>query len=298
MLVRRFAARSVSSRWISPMTTCTPSRRANATPAACGSRSMATTLTPRSCSWPTTRMPTRPSPTTITWPLGDGRFSRSEPVSRAPTIRAVTNGTNTIPSKVRMNCATFSGPPRAGSVTAAPAASSMVRYSAFGQAYPAAVASSTNPATAAANRAANPRPSRCQTSPRSICRAVRTGSRRRASGLRGVPSAMASTRSAFCSSGGSSRGSVEPLEAASPHSTWPGSASSRRATYRVRPDTRTWLGAGSPKAAAVKEGADIAVPTRTAQSGKNARTWSPRPGLNTARTSRISGFSSRARSAA
>jgi hypothetical protein len=40
------------------------------------------------------------------------------------------------------------------------------------------------------------------------------------------------------------------------------------------------------------------VPTSTAQSGKNARTWSPRPGLNTASTSRMSGFSSRARSAA
>ena len=72
-------------------------------------------------------MPTRPSPTTITCPLAEGRFSRIEPVSRAPTTRAVTNGTNTMPSNVSMVCATFSGPPSAGLVRAAPAASSIVR---------------------------------------------------------------------------------------------------------------------------------------------------------------------------
>ena len=138
----------------------------------------------------------------------------------------------------------------------------------------------------------------CHRSPRTVPAVACSALRRRVSGSRGVPSATASTRSAFCSSRGSSRGALEALEAASPQSTWFGSASSRRATYRVRPDTRTWLGAGSPKAAAANDGADIAVPTSTAQSGKYARTWSPRPGLKTPSTSRMSGFSSRARNAA
>jgi hypothetical protein len=133
MLDSRLAARSVSSRWISPMTTGTPRRRANATPGPLGSRSMATTGTPRSCSWATTSVPTLPSPTTITWPLVAGGRARIEPVSRAPTTSAVTNGTNTRPSKVSRICATFSAPPAAGLVSAAPAASSMVRYSAVVQ---------------------------------------------------------------------------------------------------------------------------------------------------------------------
>ena len=40
----------------------------------------------------------------------------------------------------------------------------------------------------------------------------------------------------------------------------------RRATYRVRPATLTWLGAGSPSAAATKDGAAIDEPDSTAQS--------------------------------
>ena len=73
---------------------------------------------------------------------------------------------------------------------------------------------------------------------------------------------------------------------------------SRRATYRVRPDTRTWLGAGSPSAAATNDGAAMAEPDSTAQSLKKVRIRSPRLVLKMATTSRRSGLSSWARRAA
>ena len=62
--------------------------------------------------------------------------------------------------------------------------------------------------------------------------------------------------------------------------------------------TRTWLGAGSPSAAATNDGADIAVPDSTVQSGNSILMWSPSRRLKMASTSRRSGFSSCARSPA
>jgi hypothetical protein len=82
---------------------------------------------------------------------------------------------------------------------------------------------------------------------------------------------------------------------ARPQITAPGATSSGRATYSVRRCTRTWLGAGSPSAAATNDGADMAVPDSTVQSGKNVRMCSPSRPLNTASTSRIPGLSSCAR---
>ena len=71
-----------------------------------------------------------------------------------------------------------------------------------------------------------------------------------------------------------------------------------RATYRVRPATLTWLGAGSPSAAATKDGAAIDEPDSTAQSWKKVCIRSPRLVLKILTTSRSSGLSSCARSAA
>ncbi len=77
------------------------------------------------------RLPTLPSPATMTWPLSGRSLPRTDPVSRAPTTAAVTTGRNAIPSKVSMNWATFSGALSRELVTAAPAASRKVRYSAL-----------------------------------------------------------------------------------------------------------------------------------------------------------------------
>ena len=59
-----------------------------------------------------------------------------------------------------------------------------------------------------ASRAEKITPNLCHTSRRSMVAKVRAGSRRRVSGLRGVPSATASTRSAWPVRGGRSRGSA------------------------------------------------------------------------------------------
>ncbi len=72
----------------------------------------------------------------------------------------------------------------------------------------------------------------------------------------------------------------------------------RRTTYRVRPATLIWLGAGSPSAAATKDGAAIDEPDSAAQSWKKVRIRSPRLVLKILTTSRSSGLSSCARSAA
>ena len=74
--------------------------------------------------------------------------------------------------------------------------------------------------------------------------------------------------------------------------------SSRRATYSVRPDSRTWLGAGSPSAAATKAGAAMPDSDSTAQSVKKVRIRSPRPVLKMEMTSRRAGLISWARRAA
>ena len=63
--------------------------------------------------------------------------------------------------------------------------------------------------------------------------------------------------------------------------------SSRLATYMVRLAIRTWLGAGSPSAAATRDGAAICASDSTAQSAKNVRIRSPRPALKIAMTSRM-----------
>ena len=74
--------------------------------------------------------------------------------------------------------------------------------------------------------------------------------------------------------------------------------SSRLATYSVRPASRTWLGVGSPSEAATNDGAAIEASASTAQSVKKVRMRSPRLVLKMATTSRRSGLSSWARSAA
>jgi hypothetical protein len=79
---------------------------------------------------------------------------------------------------------------------------------------------------------------------------------------------------------------------------WSAPTSSRRATYMVRLAIRTWLGAGSPSAAATNDGAAICDSDSTAQSGKNVRIRSPSPALKMAMTRRSPGLSSCARSAA
>ncbi len=66
----------------------------------------------------------------------------------------------------------------------------------------------------------------------------------------------------------------------------------------VRLAIRTWLGAGSPSAAAISDGAAICASDSTAQSAKKLRMRSPRPALKIAMTSRSRGLSSCARSAA
>ena len=87
-----------------------------------------------------------------------------------------------------------------------------------------------------------------------------------------MPSATASTRSAspLRSSGGDELGAVarvvgdrEPAEHVARRT------SARLATYRVRPDSRTWLGAGSPSAAATSAGAASWLLDSTVQSRKN-----------------------------
>ena len=98
--------------------------------------------------------------------------------------------------------------------------------------------------------------------------------------------------------GGSSPGTVRSPGLARPHSTWVVSACPLRATYRVRPASRTWLGVGSPNAAATNDGAAMAELDSTAQSGKNARIRSPSPVLKMRITMRRSGLRSWARSAA
>ena len=78
---------------------------------------------------------------------------------------------------------------------------------------------------------------------------MRSGWRRRlVSGSRGVPSATASTSSALVSSRREQVGRAGRRCGRRPQITCPGSTSSRLATYRVRPASRTWLGAGSPSA--------------------------------------------------
>ena len=72
----------------------------------------------------------------------------------------------------------------------------------------------------------------------------------------------------------------------------------RRATNSVLPATLIWLGAGSPRAAATNDGADMDEPDSTAQSRKNVLMRSPRLVLKMATTRRSSGLSSWARSAA
>ena len=150
-----------------------------------------------------------------------------------------------------------------------------------------------------ASSAVKTRPNLCPTSRRSSPASARAGFGLRASGLRGVPSATASTRWAWSrrsAPGGSSRGSS--WSSVRPQTTAPGATSSGRATYRVRRCTRTWLGAGWSSAAATNDGADIAVPDSTVQSGNSIRMWSPRRRLKMASTSRSPGFSSCARSPA
>jgi hypothetical protein len=79
---------------------------------------------------------------------------------------------------------------------------------------------------------------------------------------------------------------------------WAASVSPRRATNSVRPASRTWLGVGSPNAAATNEGAAIEELDRTAQSEKKLRIRSPSPVLKILITSRRSGLRSWARRAA
>ena len=137
--------------------------------------------------------------------------------------------------------------------------------------------SSAKPATMMASSTVNNTPNLFMTIRRSTPAAARTGSRRRVSGLRGVPSATASTRSAPAVPGGTSRGEARSSAGLTrPHSTWLLVTSPGRATYMVRRWTRMWLGAGSPSAAATNAGADIAVPDSTVQSGNSIRMWSPR----------------------
>ncbi len=163
-----------------------------------------------------------------------------------------------------------------------------------------AVASSTKPTTSTQNSAVNAAPTLLLTSARSARSAVPSGCRRgRASGSRGVavghrqhqPGA-GRLRRAQVGLGGIGADRV------SPQTMWSLLTSSRRATYRVRPASRTWLGAGSPSAAATNDGAAIADSDSTAQSVKNVRIRSPRPVLKIAMTSRRSGLISWARSAA
>src|SRR5262249_18336389 len=135
-----------------------------------------------------------------------------------------------------------------------------------------------NPAASSANRPRKAIPSLCQNNARAAASRARTGRRRcRVSGSRGAPSATASTRSAGLVSGGSRAGeSGSSSVIASPQMTCRRSMALLRTTYRVRPATLTWLGAGSPSAAATKEGAAIDEADSTAQSWKKVRIRPPR----------------------
>src|SRR5215471_19323202 len=77
--------------------------------------------------------------------------------------------------------------------------------------------------------------------------------------------ATASTRFALPASRGSRPGDTGSCVIASPQTMRRAWTSPRRATYKVRPATLMWLGAGWPRAAATNDGADIDEPDRTAQ---------------------------------
>ena len=61
------------------------------------------------------------------WPPGGRGARRTEPVSRAPTMRAVTTGRKARPSKVSSTWETFSTPLSVGLVSAEPVRSISVR---------------------------------------------------------------------------------------------------------------------------------------------------------------------------
>ena len=104
------AWRSVFSSQASPTITGSRWLRANSTARAFWSWSMRTAWNPRSNSPPSTRMPTSPPPTTMTCPSPGLGSLRTLPVSRAPTMIAVTTGSSAIPSAVSRIWATFSAP--------------------------------------------------------------------------------------------------------------------------------------------------------------------------------------------
>ena len=121
------ACRSVFSSQESPITTGSRWLRANATPRAFWSWSIRTAWNPRSYSPPRTRTPTSPPPTTITCPSPGLGSPRILPVSRAPTMSAVTTGSSAIPSAVSSTWATFSAPWSPGDVSADPVRSMIPR---------------------------------------------------------------------------------------------------------------------------------------------------------------------------
>ena len=142
---------------------------------------------------------------------------------------AVITGMKAMPSTVSMTCAVFSAPLSAGLVSADPVRSMSPRYTVLLIEY--RVASSTKPTPITASSAVKTSPNLCQTSRRSRPTAARAGLRRRVSGLRGVPSATASTRSAGPPPGGSSRGDAwSSAGVARPQITAPGATSAGRAT--------------------------------------------------------------------
>ncbi len=63
----------------------------------------------------------------MTWPPRGRGSPRMDPVSRAPTMIAVTSGSSAMPSAVRITCDTFSGPPSEALVSAEPVMSMIVR---------------------------------------------------------------------------------------------------------------------------------------------------------------------------
>ena len=121
------AARRVSSRTASPISSGRLLPRAIATPRALGSLSTQARSKPRSCSSPQTRVPTLPSPTTMTWPPRGRGSPRIDPVSWAPTISAVTTGMSAMPSTVRITCEIFSGHILVVSVRADPVSDMIAR---------------------------------------------------------------------------------------------------------------------------------------------------------------------------
>lgn len=142
--------------------------------------------------------------------------------------------------------------------------------------------------------------------------AARTGRRRRADRARrfaatacpaACPEASARTRSVGkrspgSGSAGSTVTSPEAVVAVRAQTTYFSGTSPRRARYRVRPACRKCVGATSPSAAATNAGADMAASDSTAQSSKSRRTPYPRPVLNIRMTSRRSGSTDWAQSAA